>query len=92
MGVHICNKKQEAANVVPESPIEDTPAHEESFATSPHPAASRENDVVLAEENRTLKRKLRHAVTVANSCARVLEKERANAGEKIRKPNFCIAS
>ena len=34
---------------------------------------------VLAEENLTLKRKLRHVVTVANSCARVLENERADS-------------
>ena len=42
MGVHICNKKQEAANVVPESPIEDAPAHEELLATSPPQASSPE--------------------------------------------------
>ena len=61
MGVHICNKKREAANVVPESQqglIEDVPAHEELFATSPPQAASPENDGVLAEENLTHKRKL----------------------------------
>ena len=67
MGVHICNKKQEAANVVPESPIEDLPAHKESFATSPPQAASPETDGVRAEENLTLKRKLRHAITVAST-------------------------
>ena len=47
--------------MVPESqpgPIEDVPAHEESSATSPPQAASPENDDVLAEKNRTLKRKL----------------------------------
>ena len=53
MGVHICNKKQEAANLMPESqpgPIEEVPAvlaHEESFATSPPQAASPENDISI---------------------------------------------
>ena len=45
------------------SPIENVPAHEIA-----------ENEPQnFAEENLTLKRKLRHAVTVANGCARVLE-------------------
>ena len=48
-------------------------------AASPDPAA--ENDVQM-EQIRTLKRKLRHAVTVANGCARVLEDERAENSEK----------
>ena len=52
MGVHICNKKQEAANLMPESqpgPIEEVPAvlaHEESFATSPPQAASSNQKMV----------------------------------------------
>jgi hypothetical protein len=33
----------------------------------------------LAEQNHKLKRKLRHAVTVANGCARTLGRERAEA-------------
>ena len=90
MGVHICNKKQEAANVVPESPIEDAPAHEELLATSPPQASSPETDGVLAEGNLTLKRKLRHAVTVANGCARVLEDERAENSEQIRKLRWAL--
>ena len=90
MGVHICNKKQEAANVVPESPIEDAPAHEELLATSPPQASSPETDGVLAEGILTLKRKLRHAVTVANGCARVLEDERAENSEQIRKLRWAL--
>ena len=82
MGVHICNKKQEAANVVHESPIENV--------TSPPQAASPESDGVLAEENLTLKRKRRHAVTVANSCARVLEDERTEKSEQIRKLRWAL--
>ncbi len=38
----------------------------------------------------TLKWKLRHAVTVANSFARVLENERAETGEKIRKLDWAL--
>ena len=54
------------------------------------PRASPETDGVLAEENLTLKRKLRHAVTVANGCARVLEDERAENSEKIRKLSWAL--
>ena len=54
---------------------------------SPDPAA--ENDVQM-EQIRTLKRKLRHAVTVANGCARVLEDERAENSEKIRRLNWAL--
>ncbi len=51
--------------------MEDLPAH-----------ATEAED--FAEQNCTLKWKLRHAGTVANSCARALEKEKSEAGEKIR--------
>jgi hypothetical protein len=44
----------------------------------------------FAEQNCTLKRKLRHAVTVANICARALEKEKSEAGEKIRRLNWAL--
>ena len=56
------------------SPIENLPDHE---------IAENEPDN-FAEQNRTLRQKLRHAVTVANGCARVLEDERAENSEKIR--------
>jgi hypothetical protein len=56
-------------------------------AASPDPTA--ENDV-LAEKNCTLKRKLRQALTVANSCARAPEDEKGEAGEKIRKLDFAL--
>jgi hypothetical protein len=60
--------------------MEDLPAH----ATEPED---------FAEQNCTLKRKLRHAVTVANSCAKALEKEKkekSEAGEKIRQLNWAL--
>ena len=50
----------------------------------PDPTA--ENDVQM-EQISTLKRKLRHAVTVANGCARVLEDERAENNKNIRRLN-----
>ena len=53
----------------------------------PDPTA--ENDVQV-EQIRALKRKLRHAVTVANGCARVLEDERAENSEQIRKLRWAL--
>ena len=53
----------------------------------PDPTA--ENDVQV-EQIRALKRKLRHAVTVANGCARVLEDERAENSEQIRKLSWAL--
>ena len=68
---------------------------EPDFAESPEPESQPAPDPTadheaLAEHNRELKRKLRHAVTVANGCARALEKEKAEAGEKIRKLDFAL--
>jgi hypothetical protein len=57
--------------------MEDLPAH----ATEPED---------FAKQNCTLKWKLRHTVTVANSCARALEKENSEAGEKIRQLNWAL--
>ena len=62
------------------SPIENLPAHE---------IAENEPDN-FAEQNRTLRQKLRHAVTVANGCARVLEDERADNSERIRKLRWAL--
>ena len=50
-------------------PLEDTVVASPFQVASPDPTA--ENDVQM-EQMRTHKRKLRHAVTVANGCARVL--------------------
>ena len=57
--------------------MEDLPAH----ATEPED---------FAEQNCTLKRKFRRANTVANSCARALEKEKSEAGEKIRQLSWAL--
>ncbi len=60
--------------------MENLPAH----ATEPED---------FAEQNCNLKRKIRHAVTVANSCARALEKERkekSEADEKFRQHNWAL--
>ena len=46
--------------------------------SQPVPDPTADHDA-LAEHNRELKRKLRHAVTVANGCARALEREKASA-------------
>ena len=80
------------------APLEDIVPNlqeKDAFVTSPPQAASpnptAENDV-LADENFTLnlKRKLRHADTVANSCARALEKEKGDASEKINRLGFAL--
>ena len=67
---------------------------EPEYAESPDPASqpapdpTAENEALaeieaLAEQNRTLKRKLKHAVMVANGCALTLERERADVkGQK----------
>ena len=74
------NQEEEARDACPPPPS----------AASPPQASSPETDGVLAEENLTLKRKLRHAVTVANGCARVLEDERAENSEKIRRLSWAL--
>ena len=74
------NQEEEARDACPTPPS----------AASPPQASSPETDGVLAEENLTLKRKLRHAVTVANGCARVLEDERAENSEQIRKLRWAL--
>ncbi len=63
-----------------QGPIKDVPAH----------ATAENKPGVFAEKNCVLKRKLRHAVAVANSCARVLENKRADTGEIIRKLDFAL--
>ena len=71
-----------------QAPLEpESPPAEPDSQPAPDPTADHE---ALAEHNRELKRKLRHAVTVANGCARALEKEKAEAGEKIRKLDFAL--
>ena len=57
-------------------------------ASQPAPDPTAENEALaeieaLAEQNRTLQRKLKHAVMVANGCALTLERERADVkGQK----------
>jgi len=83
------------------APPEDTSTHQEEgacYASPPSSAASPDasplspatspptnENADLAEENRTLKLKLKVTVTVANSCSLLLKNERAETSEKIRK-------
>ncbi len=65
------------------------------YAESPDPQSQPEPDPTaeteaLAEQKRTLKRKLRHAITVANDCARTLGRERAEVVEERRKLEWAL--
>ena len=88
------------------APPEDTSTHQEERAcdaspplsaaspdaSPPSPATSppRNENAVLAEENCTLKLKLKVALTVANSCTLLLKNERAETSEKIRKLDWAL--
>ena len=77
------------------APPEDTSTHQEEGAcdaSPPSPATSppTNENADLAEENRTLKLKLKVAVTVANSCTLLLKNERAETREKIRKLDWAL--
>lgn len=77
------------------APPEDTSTHQEEGAcdaSPPSPATSppTNENADLAEENRTLKLKLKVAVTVANSCTLLLKNERAETSEKIRKLDWAL--
>ena len=65
-------------------------AESPELESQPAPDDPTAENEALAEHNRELRRKLRHAVTVANGCARALEKEKAEAGEKIRKLDIAL--
>ena len=77
-----------ATRLLQQAPLEpESPPVEPESQPVPDPTADHE---ALAEHNHELKRKLRHAVMVTNGCARALEKEKAEAGEKIRKLDLAL--
>ena len=75
--------------------LSQAPMAEPEYAESPDPQSQPEPDPTaeteaLAEQKRTLKRKLRHAITVANGCARTLGRERAEVVEERRKLEWAL--
>ena len=79
--------------------LSKAPMAEPEYAESLDPQSQPEPDPTveteaLAEQNHTLKRKLRHAnrdaITVANGCARTLGRERAQVVEERRKLEWAL--
>ncbi len=75
--------------------LSKAPMAEPEYAESPDPQSQPEPDPTveteaLAEQNCTLKRKLRHAITVANGCAWTLGRERAEVAEERRKLEWAL--
>ena len=75
--------------------LSKAPMAEPEYADSPDPQSQPEPDHTvetepLTEQNHTLKRKLRHAITVANGCARTLGRERAQVVEERRKLEWAL--
>ena len=80
------NKKQNGRDLLQmqEPEIQSAESPEPEIQPSPEPATDHE------AHNRALRSKLRHAVAIANGCARRLAREQDEAREKVRKLEWAL--